>query len=229
MFERQTQHVLILTALLTATAAAVIRNDTFVVGQLGGISTGTWLAIAIGVPVLHQVYVLLAWRSELHHSAISRRFGKERGFRLYTIGFFLLFGARPLSILLVAISNRGTLGMSPAVAFTIAGVLLVPWVYLGYSVHRYFGFKRAVGGDHFDVSYRELPLVTGGIFRYTGNAMYTFGFILLWILGLVFLSQAALLAALFNHLYIWVHYYSTELPDMRLIYGRDWGDTAKIS
>ena len=42
-----------------------------------------------------------------------------------------------------------------------------------------------------------------------------------WILGLVFLSQAALLAAMFNHLYIWVHYYSTEKPDMRLIYGKD--------
>jgi hypothetical protein len=36
---------------------------------------------------------------------------------------------------------------------------------------------------------------------------------------LLLLSQAALLAALFNHLYIWVHYYSTELPDIRHIYG----------
>ncbi|MGH8650439.1 MAG: hypothetical protein ACREUP_14225 [Burkholderiales bacterium] len=32
-------------------------------------------------------------------------------------------------------------------------------------------------------------------------------------------SPAALGAALFNHLYIWVHYYSTELPDMKRIYG----------
>jgi len=30
---------------------------------------------------------------------------------------------------------------------------------------------------------------------------------------------AALAVALFNHLYIWVHYYATELPDMARIYG----------
>jgi len=32
-------------------------------------------------------------------------------------------------------------------------------------------------------------------------------------------SEAALVAALFNHLYIWVHFYFTELPDMKFIYG----------
>jgi len=31
-------------------------------------------------------------------------------------------------------------------------------------------------------------------------------------------SQAALWLALFNHIYIWVHYYATELPDMQRIY-----------
>ena len=51
--------------------------------------------------------------------------------------------------------------------------------------------------------------------------MYTFGFLILWILGLVCLSQAALMAALFNHLYIWVHYYCTELPDIYAIYGKE--------
>ena len=32
-------------------------------------------------------------------------------------------------------------------------------------------------------------------------------------------SLAALAAAAFNHLYIWVHFYFTELPDIRFIYG----------
>ena len=31
-------------------------------------------------------------------------------------------------------------------------------------------------------------------------------------------SLAALAAALFQHAYIWVHYYCTEAPDMDLIY-----------
>ena len=37
--------------------------------------------------------------------------------------------------------------------------------------------------------------------------------------GLYASSQAALLAAAFNHAYIWVHYFCTELPDMKRIYG----------
>jgi Phospholipid methyltransferase len=102
----------------------------------------------------------------------------------------------------------------------LAIVLFIPWVYLQYSLHTYFGMDRAMGLDHFDPSYRHRPFVREGIFRYTDNAIYTFGFLLFWILGLVFLSQAALLAALFNHLYIWVHYYCTELPDISAIYGK---------
>jgi hypothetical protein len=41
----------------------------------------------------------------------------------------------------------------------------------------------------------------------------------LWVIGFAFLSKAVLLAAAFNHLYIWVHFYFTELPDIRHIYG----------
>ena len=92
-------------------------------------------------------------------------------------------------------------------------------LYLLYSIRKYFGFKRAYGIDHFDESYRNLPFVREGIFRFTGNAMYVFGFLVLWIPGLILFSKAALLAALFNHIYIWVHYYYTELPDIRHIYG----------
>jgi hypothetical protein len=51
--------------------------------------------------------------------------------------------------------------------------------------------------------------------------MYVFGFCVLWVPGFWFASAAALIVALFNHLYIWVHYYSTELPDMKRIYGEN--------
>ena len=57
------------------------------------------------------------------------------------------------------------------------------------------------------------------MFKYTDNAMYKFGFLILWSIALFTLSKAALLAAAFNHLYIWVHFYFTELPDIRQIYG----------
>ena len=85
---------------------------------------------------------------------------------------------------------------------------------------RYFGVKRALGADHFDPGqYRDLPMVKEGIYKYTGNGMYIYGFFLLWVPGVLLASPAALLAAAFNHLYIWVHYYTTEKPDMDFIYG----------
>jgi hypothetical protein len=49
--------------------------------------------------------------------------------------------------------------------------------------------------------------------------MYKFAFLFLWVIALVLLSRAALIVAAFSHLYIWVHYYFTELPDIQFIYG----------
>jgi hypothetical protein len=62
-------------------------------------------------------------------------------------------------------------------------------------------------------------MVNKGIFRWSANAMYVYGFLLLWIPAFVWQSAAALVAAVFSHIYIWVHYYATERPDMNRIYG----------
>jgi len=219
LFDRQVQHAIALASLLACVAAILGLSDRVVAGQFIGVPTSTWLAVAVAVPILHQGYVWFVWRAELHHSRITTWLGAERGWDYYALGFFVLFGARPVSILLVAISNRGTLGLRPAIAYLIAAVLLIPWVYLEYSVHKYFGWPRALGKDHFDPSYRELPFVDKGMFRYTKNGMYAFGLLILWVIALLFRSQAALLVAGFSHFYIWVHYYCTELPDIRRIYG----------
>ena len=87
------------------------------------------------------------------------------------------------------------------------------------NIHKSRSNNRAFGIDHFDASYRTRPFVRQGIFRFTSNGMYIFGFFILWVPGLWFASVAALCVALFSHLYIWVHYFSTELPDIRRIYG----------
>ncbi len=60
-------------------------------------------------------------------------------------------------------------------------------------------------------------MVRKGIFKYTANGVYKYGFLRVWILGLVFFSKAALMVALFQHIYIWVHFYFTELPDLKFI------------
>ena len=216
LFDKQIYHYLALVFLVWGVYA--LANDAALSGQLLGVSTNTWLWLSITVPILHQVYVWFAWRGQLKYALISRIFG-ESGFKIYTIGFTVLFASRLIFIILLSLSNRDSIALSPGFSYALSIIFTLLSGYLFYSVRTYFGFKRAFGIDHFDESYRHLPFVREGIFKFTSNAMYTFGFLILWVPGLIFYSKAALLAACFNHFYIWVHYYTTELPDIRFVYG----------
>lgn len=217
MFEKQGWHVIFLAVLLAG--VATLAQGDMLVGSLWGAKTRVWLLTAVVVPVIHQIFVWLFWRLELYYGLITRWFG-QNGFPVYKIGFTILFAARPISILLVGISNNDTLTCPSALMYAVAVLLLIPGIYTMYSVVHYFGMDRAYGIDHFDPSYRDKPFVKQGMFKYTDNAMYKFGFLILWSIALFTLSKAALLAAVFNHLYIWVHFYFTELPDIRRIYGQ---------
>jgi protein-S-isoprenylcysteine O-methyltransferase Ste14 len=165
--------------------------------------------------------VVICWRAELYYNFLSKTFG-ERAFSIWSVGFMILFIARPVTILGLAAANRGTLSVPLWLTGIFSLLIFALGVYLFYSVIKYFGMERALGIDHFEPEvYRNKPFVKQGIFKWSSNSMYLFGLMLLWIPGLLFLSKAALLAALFNHLYIWVHYYFTEEPDMRFIYQLD--------
>jgi len=217
MFEKQGQHYLLLIVLLLG--VYFLATGDVLSGQLWGISTQTWLWIAIATPVLHQIFVVLAWRAELYHHKMTEWFG-DKAFPVYKVIFTILFVGRPVTLILLGISNANTLNLNPAISYSIAVILFIPFVYTMYSVAHYFGMDRAYGIDHFNPSiYKDKPFVKQGMFKYTNNAMYKFGFLGLWAIGFAFLSKAALLAAAFNHLYIWVHYYFTELPDIKYIYG----------
>lgn len=171
-----------------------------------------WSAIAF--PVIHQLFVWLAWRFELRSSAISNSIG----FQSYVVLFFLLFGGRFISLLALAWLDQGSLQLPliPRVLATI--ILLLIGIYAMYSVKRYFGMKRASGADHFDSRYRDMPLVKEGIFRFTSDGMYIYAFMLFWAIAIGFNSIAALTVAAFSHAYIWVHFYATEKPDIEFIY-----------
>jgi len=217
MFEKQGWHLFFLAILLVG--VALLARVDVLAGQLWGLSTKVWLWIAIAVPVIHQIFVWMFWRLELHHGLITSWFGKS-GFPIYKVGFTLLFVARPISILLLGISNYDTVVCPPVLLYAVAILALLPGIYTMYSVAHYFGIDRAYGIDHFDEAYRDKSFVKQGMFKYTDNAMYKFGFLILWSIALFTLSKAALLAAAFNHLYIWVHFYFTELPDIRHIYAK---------
>lgn len=218
MFKKQGWHLLFLVILLVGVAA--LARDDVLTGQLWGISTQAWLWIAIAVPVAHQIIVGVIWRGQLYHNWMKNVFG-ENGFFVYKIIFTILFVARPISIILLGISNRNTLPLDPILAYVLAVILFIPAAYGMYSVVHYFGIDRAYGIDHFEPEiYRDKPFVKQGMFKYTDNAMYKIVFLILWVIALAFLSQAALLVAAFSHIYIWVHFYFTELPDIRHIYNK---------
>ena len=218
IFEKQWLHVTLL-ALLLVGLAMLNGFDAIRSGQLWGTTTPVWCWLAAGVAVVHQVYVWFCWRTQLHGSLLTRTLGAS-GFPLYAVGFSILGIARVVLVFALAVSNQDTLEADPSALKLLAVIVLVPALYLFYSVKRYFGFQRAFGIDHFDESYRTLPFVRKGIFQFTRNGMYVYGFLLLWVPGFWFASLAALSIALFNHLYIWVHYFATELPDMKRIYGQ---------
>lgn len=172
-----------------------------------------WSAVAF--PVVHQIFVWLAWRLELRSSATS----KTIGFAAYVAVFFLLFGGRFVSLVVLAWLDRGSLGLPFPLQAGVTALLIIPGVYAMYSVVRYFGMARASGADHFDSRYRGMPLVKEGIFRFTNNGMYFYAFLLFWAIAVGLNSSSALVVAAFSHAYIWVHFYATEKPDMDFIHG----------
>jgi hypothetical protein len=216
LFEGQLLHLLLLAALLTPFAFLAGR-PAVATGELWGWSASTWLWVTASAAVLHQGYVWLCWRLELHRRTLTRAF-PQNGFLLCRVGFGIL-GLSRWAILPLAVANRGTLELPALLQWGASGVFVLLSGYLFYSVLRYFGIDRGVGLDHFEPAAREWPLVREGIFRFSSNAMYTFGFLALWVPGLLLESAAALLAASFQHAYIWVHFHCTEKPDMEHIYG----------
>lgn len=219
ILERQWLHASLIAVLLIGASLAA-KLDGMKAGMFWGISTPQWFWLAIALAIAHQVFVWFCWRTQLHGRLLDRVFG-NLSFPVYASCFFIFGALRVSFVFLLAISNRNTLPVDITILRILAVIALIPATYLLYSVKRYFSFRRALGVDHFDERYRSLPLVREGIFRFARNGMYTFGFLFLWVPALWCASMAAVCAALFNHIYIWVHYYSTELPDMKRIYGED--------
>ena len=216
-FKGQPLHALLLTLLLAATYS-FLPTENAADGTFVGWSTRAWFIASLAVPIAHQLYVWIGWRSQLCFGAVTNLFGSA-GFSTYGVGFMLLFALRAVVLMSLGCADFGSPGWPLPLSTGIAVLFAIPAAYTFYSVMRYFSIRRAMGIDHFDPAFRSGSLVKRGIFRFTGNAMYTYGFLLLWAIAFACCSRLALISALFSHAYIWVHYLCTERPDMRLIYG----------
>ena len=173
-----------------------------------------WFFIAMSIPLLHQTYVWICWRSELCWKSISNTIG----FKGYVIIFFILIISR-LSAVVLCFVDYGSLYKPGWLTWTLCLILIIPGAYTMYSVKKYFGFLRAAGADHFDPKYRDLPFENRGIFKWSSNAMYVFAIGIPFSFAVAAGSISMFVVSIYTYLSIWLHYFCTEKEDFKVIYG----------
>ena len=135
IFRHQIWHLLFL--LISIVFLHIFTVDSITLtGEFWDVSTKTWFWIAIAVPVIHQVYVLVIWRLELYHSTFTKRFELTKAFKMYAIGFSILFVSRLIFITILAISDKNSLSMNPIFAYSIIAVIIPLVAYIW--IHYYF-------------------------------------------------------------------------------------------
>ena len=182
---------------------------------LGGY-TKDWFIIAMAIPLVHQAYVWICWRSELCWNSISNKIG----FKGYVIIFFVLMISR-LSAIVLCFIDYGSLYTPGWFTWILAIIIFIPGAYTIYSIKKYFGFLRAAGADHFDPKYRDMPFERRGIFKWTPNAMYVFAIGIPFAFATATGSKLMFIVAIYTYISIWLHYFFTEKEDFKAIYGND--------
>jgi len=216
MFRKQQYHAASLVLLLLLMGGALWMPG-MTAGRYLGVDTVTWYSITVVLVVLHHLYVWFCWRAELHHQTLSELFGSA-GFTVYATGalFFLL--ARPILVVVVGVANRNSLWIPDLVCRVLTVVLALLSGGAIYATLQRMSFQQVLGADHFHEQIPERGLTRDGIFRYVSNPLFTLGMLGLWIPGVIFRSKAALVLALFQHVYVWVHYVTIECPDIQVLY-----------
>jgi len=180
------------------------------------INSSSWFMIAMFIPLIHQTYVWICWRSELCWQSIN----KTIGFKVYSIIFFILIISR-LSAIVLCFVDYGSLYKPGWVAWILSIILFIPGAYTMYSVKKYFGFLRAAGADHFDPKYRNMPFEKRGIFKWSPNAMYLFAIGIPFAFAVSTGSKSMFLVSIYTYISIWLHYFCTEKEDYKVIYGNN--------
>ncbi|GAB6090665.1 methyltransferase [Spirochaeta dissipatitropha] len=212
----QPRHLLM--AFLMSSGAIYLAGPALNTGSFMGLTDQSWMYLMIAVVLTHQLIVALVFRAQLMYQVLSRIFG-SLDLLVWGFVFLPLLALRPLTLVGLSRASDTGIGIPRWISLPLGLLLLIPGLYALWSVFRHFGLQRALGGDHFRRRFLDMPMVRAGIFRFSSNAMYTFAFLLLWAIALLLDSRAALAGAAFQHAYIWVHWYCTEEPDMRLLYG----------
>jgi hypothetical protein len=217
-FRRQGLHLLWLLVLCAGLWLASFLPG-FRISHAWNVTVGQAAVVSVALGVLHHLWILVFWRLELRSGAISGKLGGA-GFPIFSIGFVILISARFASVVYLALLNGGTLALALFARLLLVGIIGALNVWGMYSVLRYFGIRRAFGLDHFDRSIARKGLVRAGAYRHMNNVMYLIILPAFCVPGLLWDSLASTLMGVFHWLFVWAHYYCTELPDMTEIYGR---------
>lgn len=188
-------------------------------GKVLGASALTWIYLSWIFAGIHQVWILFFWRLELYYKKISNTLGRK-GFLIFKIGFVTFIFSRFIPIIPISLLTRNTLKLNYYMK-TIIIIGTTPFIlWTAFSVIFYFGINRTFGADHFFVEYRSKNLEKRGIYKYIKNSMYAILILIVYHPGLFYGSAFGLIFALFQHLMVWTHYFCTEKPDLKMIYGR---------
>ncbi len=218
IFEKQEWHFVLLALLVVSINAILAFFPVYFTGQFWGLHAKTWLWIGVIAAILQQLYVMIIWRTQLETAWITTTL-PPLGYIAYYIDYAMMLTARLGAIALAAAANRDVLLIPDQARWITVLAPGIPAAWLVHSIIKYYGFKRLAGADRFETAYRDLSWTRKGIFRLVPNAIYICGPLGLYIPGILLASPASLLLALFNHIYLWIHYYCTELPDIKRIYG----------
>jgi Phospholipid methyltransferase len=209
----QVQHAMLAALLTIGTCTLLTHPDN----GLWGISALHWAYLAIAAGIFHQSMVAVVWRLQLHFALMTRLFGAN-ALKVWGAMFLPFLFLRPILVIMAGIADANSLGGSRNFNLLVGALLVVLAGWGANSVIRYFTIPRALGGDHFEDKYLNMPMVNKGAFKYSPNAMYGIVFMGFWGIALLTNSWNALVLALFQHAYIWVHMYCTEDPDMQVLY-----------
>ena len=216
ILEGQPQHLGI-ALLLAVGACAMLRQPDWTDATFLTLTAYSWTQWGIWLALVHQILVAVVFRLQLHRNLMTRIFG-DKDMKVWAVMFLPLLAVRPLIVLTVGITDEIPILTNGLPLQILGWLLVIPALWALYSTFVYFTIPRALGGDHFRDEIAEMPLVNKGAFKYTSNAMYGVAFLGLWAIALITNSWNAMIVALFQHAYIWVHMYCTEQPDMRWIY-----------
>ncbi len=215
LIEGQPQHAIIAILLAAGTCNLLISPDPS--PTLLGLNVTCWASLSIALALIHQIIVAFVFRMQLHKNLMTRLLG-ERDMKIWAMIFMPLLVVRPLTIIMTGWADTVPISDYRTLEIILGLALLAPAIWGTHSTLCHFTLPRAFGGDHFRDEYLAMPMVDKGVFKYTNNGMYGVVFLGLWGIALLFGSWNALIVALFQHAYIWVHMYCTETPDLKRMF-----------